>query len=325
MTDKLIRSTTTRRGFVYSYYHNVPSTGKPTILFLHGFPSTHSDWASQISFFSGKGYGVIAPDLLGYGGTSAPDDVSHYRMLNMAEDIIDIFGDLGVDKVIGVAHDWGSILLSRLLNTHSDRFLGAAFLVLGYVAPQADIDNDVQHTVFDEPVDDIWGYFKFFAANDTPALIEKHASIDSFYSLVFPNDPLIWKTDLAPLDKAKQWIEQNKQLPRADFWTHEQKEEHKKALLKKGLRGPCNWYGAALAETNKADEALIAPEAHRVNVPTFYGAALKDYFCLAQVTKQTMGSLCSSVTTKDFETSHWVMLEASDELNDALEQFFDSL
>ncbi|KAF8885262.1 Alpha/Beta hydrolase protein [Gymnopilus junonius] len=324
MSGNLIRSTTTRRGFVYSYHYNAPSTDKPTIIFLHGFPSTHSDWASQISFFSGKGYGVIAPDLLGYGGTSAPDDVSQYRLLDMVEDVIDIFKDLGVVKVIGVAHDWGSILLSRLLNTHSDRFLGAAFLAVGYVAPQADYDYDTQLAVFNKLVGyDVWGYWKFFADSSAPALIEKH--IDSFYSLAFPNDPLIWKDDLAPIGKAKEWIEQNKQLPRADFWTHEQKEEHKKALFKKGLRGPCNWYAAFLAKTNKADEASIATEAHHISIPTFYGAALKDYVCLAQLTKPTMGALCSNVTTKDFDTSHWIMLEASDELNDALEQFFRSL
>lgn len=45
--------------------------------------------------------------------------------------------------------------------------------------------------------------------------------IDSFYSIVFPDDPLIWKTDMAPLGKAREWVEQNKQRPRAAFWTAE--------------------------------------------------------------------------------------------------------
>ena len=101
MAENDIRSTMTRWGFVYSY-HYVGSTRKPTILFLHGFPSTHQDWASQMTYFSDKGYGVIALDLLGYGGTSAPDDVSQYKVLDMTGDIIDVLSDLGIDKLLAL-------------------------------------------------------------------------------------------------------------------------------------------------------------------------------------------------------------------------------
>ncbi|KAF8812870.1 alpha/beta-hydrolase [Phlegmacium glaucopus] len=331
MNDNSIRSTTTRRGFVYSYHYNAPSTEKPTILFLHGFPCTHRDWASQITNFSSKGYGVIAPDLLGYGNTSAPDDVNQYKRLDMAEDIIDILKDLSIDTVIGVAHDWGCFLLSRLLNTHVDRFFGAAFLAAGYVPPQPNFDYDAQLAQLNKLVGyDVVGYWRFFADDDAPALIEKN--IDSFYSLLFPNDPSIWKIDLAPLGKAREWIEQNKQLPRADYCTAEIQEDHKKALLKKGLRGPCNWYKGHLNGMNNADEASIPPEAYHISIPTFFGGALKDCIChltdcicISILVKSSMGKTCSNLVIKDFDTSHWIMLEASNELNEALGQFFGSL
>jgi len=71
------------RGFVYSYHYTVPKDSKPTILFLHGFPSTHQDWAAQINHFSDKGYGVIASDLLGYGDTDAPEDATKYWLVDM--------------------------------------------------------------------------------------------------------------------------------------------------------------------------------------------------------------------------------------------------
>ncbi|KAF8885233.1 Alpha/Beta hydrolase protein [Gymnopilus junonius] len=314
-----IRSTTTRRGFA-------PSAEKPTVIFLHGFPSTHLDWTSQITTFSNKGYGVIAPDLLGYGDTSAPDDVNQYKTLDMAEDVVDILKDLGVYKVIGVAHDWGCFLLSRLLNTHLDRVLGAAFLAVGYIPPQPNFDYNAQLATLNKLVGyDVFGYWRFFSDDDAPTLTEKHASIDSFYSLLFPNDPSIWKTDMAPLGKSREWIEQNKQLPLASYWTAEQKEEHKKTLLKKGLRGPYNWYKARLTGINNADEASIPQEAYQINIPTFFGGALKDQICLANLTKPMMGKTCPNLVTKDFDTSHWIMLEASDELNEALEQFFGSL
>ncbi|KAF8459845.1 Alpha/Beta hydrolase protein, partial [Gautieria morchelliformis] len=57
------------------HYHPAKSAGLPTLLFLHGFPSTSGDWVCQVVYFSSKGYGVVAPDMLGYGGTSKPVDV----------------------------------------------------------------------------------------------------------------------------------------------------------------------------------------------------------------------------------------------------------
>jgi soluble epoxide hydrolase / lipid-phosphate phosphatase len=62
-------------GLQYHYYYHPPkSTDIPTLLFLHGFPSTSDHWVHQVAYFSSKGYGVIAPDMLGYGGTSKPVD-----------------------------------------------------------------------------------------------------------------------------------------------------------------------------------------------------------------------------------------------------------
>lgn len=101
-----LQTTTTRRGYVYSYYYKPSTKGKPTLLFLHGFPSTHRSWSAQITHFTQGGYGVIAPDLLGYGKTSAPNDAGEYKVQAMSNDIIDILNDLKVTKVIAVGHNW---------------------------------------------------------------------------------------------------------------------------------------------------------------------------------------------------------------------------
>lgn len=106
MDTTQFQTTTTRRGYVYSYYHKPSTDDKPTVLFLHGFPSTHRDWSAQIAYFVQRGYGVIAPDLLGYGKTSAPDDAGEYKMLAMVDDVVDILNDLKITKLIAVGHDW---------------------------------------------------------------------------------------------------------------------------------------------------------------------------------------------------------------------------
>jgi soluble epoxide hydrolase/lipid-phosphate phosphatase len=98
---------TTTRALTYSYVHVPPKTPSTQyILFLHGFPSTSYHWHHQISFFAAKGFGIIAPDLLGFGETSKPSDLEMYKGEIMARDIVEIMVSEGAGVVVGVAHDW---------------------------------------------------------------------------------------------------------------------------------------------------------------------------------------------------------------------------
>lgn len=98
---------TTKRALNYYYIHIPPQfPNTQCILFLHGFPSTSHHWRHQISFFVAKGYGVLAPDLLGFGETSKPSELEMYKGEDMARDIVEIMVFEGVGVVVGVAHDW---------------------------------------------------------------------------------------------------------------------------------------------------------------------------------------------------------------------------
>lgn len=100
----------TPRGLKYHYFFNPadPSGLKPTLVFLHGFPSNAHEWRHQVGFFVQRGYGVLAPDLLGYGGTDKPTDVATYAKSLMSADIIAIMDKEGVanTKVYAIGHDW---------------------------------------------------------------------------------------------------------------------------------------------------------------------------------------------------------------------------
>lgn len=106
MDPSLYKDLTVQRGLKYRYYASPAAAGKPTLLFLHGFPSTSFDWHRQVSYLQPLGYGIVAPDLLGAGGTAKPLDVQAFRANAMARDIMDILAAEGVGKVIAVAHDW---------------------------------------------------------------------------------------------------------------------------------------------------------------------------------------------------------------------------
>jgi pimeloyl-ACP methyl ester carboxylesterase len=96
----------TQRGFTYSYYWSPPATDKPVLLFAHGFAEGSFLWRKQVPFFEQLGYGLVVPELLGYGGTDKPTDPKFYIGSGHAQDIVDIFDAEGVNQVIAIGHDW---------------------------------------------------------------------------------------------------------------------------------------------------------------------------------------------------------------------------
>jgi soluble epoxide hydrolase/lipid-phosphate phosphatase len=127
-----LKTATVALGLQYSYVFHPAQANNPTFLLLHGFPSSAYDWRHQFDHLTTAGYGVLIPDLLGYGGTDKPLSVEQYAFANQSEHLVDILNEEGLHTVIGVGHDWGAGLLARFLNYHPDRFSAAAFLSSPY-------------------------------------------------------------------------------------------------------------------------------------------------------------------------------------------------
>ena len=53
------------------YLEAGPADG-PLMIFLHGWPEIGLMWRTQIEAFASEGWRCVAPDLRGYGGSSAP-------------------------------------------------------------------------------------------------------------------------------------------------------------------------------------------------------------------------------------------------------------
>ncbi len=95
------------RGLKYHYYFSSPRiSSKPYLLFLHGFPGTAYDWHRQITFFAAQGYGLVVPDMLGYGGTAKPIEVEAYKSSLITKDIVEILDEENAEKVVAIGHDW---------------------------------------------------------------------------------------------------------------------------------------------------------------------------------------------------------------------------
>jgi soluble epoxide hydrolase/lipid-phosphate phosphatase len=179
---KHAKSLTTSTGTTYSYVSIPPSEDKPNLLLLHGFPSSCYDWRYQIAHFTSLGYGIIAPDLLGYGSTDRPSDASAYRGKKMAQEIIDILDAEGFNeidkKVHGISHDWGVLLMSRLCNYHPKRFESATFMSVAYLPPGEKMDVDAINAMTKKMQRwEVFGYWKFFEREDSGKVVNDHVSL----------------------------------------------------------------------------------------------------------------------------------------------------
>ncbi len=108
--------------------------GFPIIL-LHGFPELWYSWRKQIDPLAAAGFRVIAPDLRGYGGTDAPEDVDSYAMSNLCEDILGICDNFGLDKAAIVGHELGGTLAWQFALRHPERTERVVGLNAPHLAP----------------------------------------------------------------------------------------------------------------------------------------------------------------------------------------------
>jgi soluble epoxide hydrolase/lipid-phosphate phosphatase len=166
----------------YSYVY-IPSTNTtsgsppPSVLFLHGFPSSCYDWRHQITSFSRKGYNVLAPDLLGYGGTDKPSSPEEYRAKQMSAEIIEILDHENLPAVHAVGHDTGCGLLSRLANYFPSRLLTCSFLTVPYSKPGETFDlNVVNRMCLQFMGFERFGYIGFFVKDGAGGIVDEHVS-----------------------------------------------------------------------------------------------------------------------------------------------------
>lgn len=80
----------------------------PLVLLCHGWPELSYSWRHQIGPLAAAGYRVVAPDMRGFGRTSAPTDVNAYSIFDHVGDMVALVAALGEKQAVIVGHDWGA-------------------------------------------------------------------------------------------------------------------------------------------------------------------------------------------------------------------------
>ena len=106
---------------VMHYVDEGPEDGKP-ILLLHGEPSWSFLYRKMIPVLAEAGYRVLAPDLIGFGKSSKPTEMSDYTYARHLEWTMSWFNQLQLEQVAFFGQDWGGLIGLRLVTAVPDKF-----------------------------------------------------------------------------------------------------------------------------------------------------------------------------------------------------------
>lgn len=103
------------------FYREAGSKTAPTILLLHGFPTSSHMFRNLIPALADR-YHVVAPDLPGFGFSDAPDRKRFkYTFENLAKVIGSFTQTIGLDRFTIYVFDYGAPVGLRLALTHPER------------------------------------------------------------------------------------------------------------------------------------------------------------------------------------------------------------
>lgn len=102
----------------------------PTVLFLHGNPTSSYIWRNIIPHVVPVGR-CVAPDLIGYGHSAKPD--IEYSFLDQFRYLEAFVDKVAPGPLFLVAQDWGTALAFHFAAVHPEKVLGLAFME--YIRP----------------------------------------------------------------------------------------------------------------------------------------------------------------------------------------------
>ncbi len=131
------------------FYREAGNPDRPTVLLLHGFPTSSHMFRDLIPKLADE-YHLVAPDYPGYGFSSMPSvDEFDYSFDNIARIIGKFIDEIGLDKYSLYLMDYGAPVGFRIATSQPDRV--EALVIQNGNAYMEGIDNN-----FWEPIREYW-------------------------------------------------------------------------------------------------------------------------------------------------------------------------
>jgi pimeloyl-ACP methyl ester carboxylesterase len=275
----------------------------PLVVLCHGFPELAYSWRHQVPALTAAGYRVLAPDMRGFGKSSAPQAVEAYDVVTLCADMTGLLDELGEQQAIFAGHDWGAHLVWQLAVLAPERVRAVAGLSVPFVphAPAAPISIMRRHLGEDF-------YIVWF---QQPGVADEALARHVRRTLTTSRQ---WTTD---------WALEDGSEPRLPAWLSEHElAVYVEAFERTGFTGGLNWY-----RNMDRNWELTEPVAERrVLQPAMFLTGELDpvrRFMPAEAMHGWVNDLRAEIVVAG--AGHWVQQQAPGEVNAALLEFLSGL
>ena len=110
-----------RDGLRLHYLDEGPEQGR-TIILMHGEPSWSFLYRFMMRHLTAAGFRVLAPDLIGFGKSDKPEELSDYSYTAHVAWMQDWLDHVDVNEAVLFCQDWGGMIGLRLVAENPDRF-----------------------------------------------------------------------------------------------------------------------------------------------------------------------------------------------------------
>ncbi|KAF8969334.1 epoxide hydrolase [Flammula alnicola] len=287
----------------------------PTLLLVHGFPDLWYGWRFQIGPWVRRGCRVIAPDMLGYGGSSKPVDAAEYSTKKLCADLAALLDLLAIKRVVLIGHDWGAFTAGRFALWHPSRLLALVIMSVPYSPPSREYipveevarraPNLGYQVYFASPKSnlEILAYLKKFLrlTYGTPTSKGKYFQLGSLENLLLK----------AP-DKAYPSVLNDKEL------------QYYYSELSKGMFGPLNYYRTA--KFRHDEELAYGLHAQLpADLPVLFLWGTKDATATPFVIAKSRKFIPRYQDVALEGRGHWLMVEAKDEITETIANWLQHL
>ena len=297
----------------------------PLMIFLHGWPSIGLLWRAQMDAFAADGWHCVAPDLRGFGSSSAPASNGAYTIKEVVTDMVELHDHLGGKPAIWVGHDWGCAVAGALAAHHPEHSRGVVLTSLAYQPSGHALRTIVplvDRTVYpvDQYPDEQWDYYRYYTTHFDAAVADLDADVAASLASIFrPGTP-------AQVGKVSPQAEVTRNggrfgavhrapptEPDPALWPPADFDALVQRFKLQSFRPSCAWYvndDAAIAY------AQLAPDGGHLSQPVLFVNGDFDQICSITGNHQgdPMRAACADFKVVNLPSGHWLPLECKQEL-----------
>ncbi|KAI6247220.1 Bifunctional epoxide hydrolase 2 [Erysiphe necator] len=282
-----------------------------TIFLIHGWPDLAFGWRYQIPCLLSLGFRIVAPNMMGYGGTDAPESPEFYTCKRACDDLSILVSHLGLNKIVIGGHDWGGAVVYRFALRYPS--LTSKFFVIctSFIPPTKEHLSLTNLPNFK--------YQLQLGGPEVEQFIVDEEKMKQFLSGIYGGITPTGKYIFSPSHGVH--LDRLKLIGPPSLLSDTELNFYVKSYMRNGIRGSLNWYRTDML--NYEDEKEMANNMKPgplFNMPALYIACSNDSV-LSPSLSEGMDIWFKNLKRAEVPSAHWAMVEKSLEVNQCIKEF----